>query len=112
MLGGGLEAVTVAVDKLFVGSASVVEELTVAVSLILVPSATEQSTVATIVKVAGDSLGAIVVFVQDTVPLEPIAGVVQVLPAPMSKKLRNLVTGKIWELHSDLSSKDLSVLGG
>lgn len=95
ILGGGLEAVTIAVDELFVGSASVVEEPTVAVSLILVPSGTEQSTVATIVKVAGDSPGAIVALVQETVPLEPTAGVVQIQRAGAVTDLNVVCAGRL-----------------
>ena len=52
MIGGGLEAVVVAVAELLVGSGSGVEELTVAVLLITVPSATEQFTLATKVMVS------------------------------------------------------------
>ena len=79
MFGGGFDAVTVKLEELFSGSASVVEDPTVAVLLTLVPSATEQSTFVTITKEAG-SLGVIADFAQETVPLEPIAGVVQTHP--------------------------------
>jgi len=52
MVGGGLDAVVVAVAELLVGSGSGVKELTVAVLLISVPSATEQFTLATNVMVS------------------------------------------------------------
>ena len=52
MVGGGLEAVAVAVLESLFGSGSGVEELTVAVLLITVPSATEQFTLATKVMVS------------------------------------------------------------
>ena len=54
MVGGGLEAVAVAVLESLFGSGSGVEELTVAVLLITVPSATEQFTLATKVMVSDD----------------------------------------------------------
>jgi hypothetical protein len=47
IVGGGLEAVVVAVAELLAKSGSGVKELTVAVLLIAVPSATEQFTFAT-----------------------------------------------------------------
>jgi len=46
IVGGGLEAVVVAVAELLATSGSGVKELTVAVLLITVPSATEQPTFA------------------------------------------------------------------
>ena len=52
MVGGGLEAVVVAVAELLAKSGSGVKELTVAVLLIAVPSATEQFTFATKVMVS------------------------------------------------------------
>ena len=52
IVGGGLEAVAVAVLESLFGSGSGVEELTVAVLLITVPSATEQFTLATKVMVS------------------------------------------------------------
>jgi hypothetical protein len=52
MVGGGLEAVVVAVAESLVMSGSGVNELTVAVLLIAVPSATEQLTLATKVMVS------------------------------------------------------------
>ena len=52
IVGGGLEAVVVAVAELLVVLESSAEELTVAVLLITVPSATEQFTVATKVMVS------------------------------------------------------------
>jgi hypothetical protein len=68
IVGGGLEAVVVAVVELLSKLGSGVEELTVAVLLITVPSATEQFTVATKVMVS-DSPGARDVYV--TVRLFP-----------------------------------------
>ena len=47
IVGGGLEAIVVAVAELLFRSGSGVKELTVAVLLIAVPSATEQFTLAT-----------------------------------------------------------------
>ena len=52
MVGGGLEAVVVAVAELLPTSGSGVKELTLAVLLIAVPSATEQLTFATKVMVS------------------------------------------------------------
>ena len=52
IVGGGLEAVVVVVEELLVVSGSNVRELTVAVLLITVPSATEQLTLATKVMVS------------------------------------------------------------
>ena len=52
IIGGGLEAVVVAVAESLVVSGSGVNELTVAVLLIAVPSATEQLTLATKVMVS------------------------------------------------------------
>ena len=52
IVGGGFEAVAVAVLESLFGSGSGVEELTVAVLLITVPSATEQLTLATKVMVS------------------------------------------------------------
>jgi hypothetical protein len=52
IVGGGLDAVVVAVAELLAGSGSGVKELTVAVLLISVPSATEQFTLATKVMVS------------------------------------------------------------
>jgi hypothetical protein len=52
MVGGGLEAVVVAVAELLFRSGSGVNEVTLAVLLIAVPSATEQLTLATKVMVS------------------------------------------------------------
>ena len=92
--GGGLEAVTFAADELFVAFESVVAELTVAVSEIVVPSGTAQFTVATMVNVAV-SPATIDGLLQVTVPLAPTAGVVQVQPAGALFDLNVVCGGKL-----------------